>query len=181
MGERLRRAGVIDQPTDVFHLRFEELAGMGDPAALSAAEKRRYSDIVTARAAKRRALEGTPLLAMETLPARRGEGVLLMGMGASRGRATGMVRIIREASAFGTLRSGEVLVCAYTNPAWTPLFQRASAVVVDTGGIGSHAAIVAREYGIPAVMGTGNGTAVLTDGQSVTVDGTAGRVLDTRI
>jgi rifampicin phosphotransferase len=69
-----------------------------------------------------------------------------------------------------------VLVCPYTNPSWTPLFQRAAAVVVDTGGIGSHAAIVAREYGIPAVMASATGTAALTDGQVVTVDGETGRV-----
>jgi pyruvate,water dikinase len=56
------------------------------------------------------------------------------------------------------------------------LFQRAAAVVVDLGGLGSHAAIVAREYGIPAVMGTGSGTRTLTDGQMVVVDGTAGLV-----
>jgi pyruvate,water dikinase len=74
------------------------------------------------------------------------------------------------------MRSGDVLVCPYTNPAWTPLFQRAVAVVVDSGGVGSHAAIVAREYGIPAVMGTGTGTTVLIDGQRVTVDGASGLV-----
>jgi pyruvate,water dikinase len=84
--------------------------------------------------------------------------------------------VIREAAGFGRLRSGEVLVCPYTNPAWTPLFQRAAAVVVDSGGAGSHAAIVAREYGIPAVMGSATGTSVLTDGQVVTVDGDTGTV-----
>jgi len=183
MGERLHRAGILDQSADVFHLRFEELAGIRNPSLLAPHEKRRYSETVAARAAHRRALEGTPLLAMETLAAARHavDGVILTGTGASRGSVTGRVRIIRDASAFGTLESGEVLVCAYTNPAWTPLFQRAAAVVVDTGGMGSHAAIVAREYGIPAVMGTGNGTAVLRNGQVVTVDGTAGRVLETPI
>jgi pyruvate,water dikinase len=64
-----------------------------------------------------------------------------------------------------------------TNPAWTPLFQRAAAVVVDTGGLASHAAIVAREYGIPAVMGTLKGTKELEDGQWVQVDGSRGLVL----
>ena len=68
-------------------------------------------------------------------------------------------------------------MCPYTNPSWTPLFQRAAAVVVDAGGLASHAAIVAREYGIPAVMGTGTGTKVLQDGQQVLVDGSAGLVL----
>ena len=85
--------------------------------------------------------------------------------------------MIRGPAEFGQLRSGEILVCPYTNPAWTPLFQRAAAVVVDAGGLGSHAAIVAREYGIPAVMGTGSGTSVLADGQCVFVDGNLGVVL----
>ena len=69
-----------------------------------------------------------------------------------------------EPAGFASLLPGEVLVCPYTNPSWTPLFERAVAVVVDTGGLASHAAIVAREYGIPAVMGTGTGTRVLRDG-----------------
>ena len=101
---------------------------------------------------------------------------LVSGVAASGGRASGPVRVIREPAHFGAMRSGDVLVCPYTNPAWTPLFSHAAAVVVDSGGVGSHAAIVAREYGIPAVMGTGTGTTVLTDGQRVTVDGDSGLV-----
>jgi hypothetical protein len=69
-----------------------------------------------------------------------------------------------------------VLVCPYTNPSWTPLFQRCAAVVVDSGGAASHAAIIAREHGIPAIIGTARGTAELTDGQIVVVDGSTGRV-----
>jgi pyruvate,water dikinase len=102
--------------------------------------------------------------------------VLVSGTPASRGRAEGPVRIIRGPEEFGLLRSGDILVCPYTNPSWTPLFQRAAAVVVDMGGLGSHAAIVAREYGIPAVMGTGTGTRILAEGQPVIVDGSAGTV-----
>ena len=68
------------------------------------------------------------------------------------------MRVVLEPADFASLLPGEVLVCPYTNPSWTPLFERAAAVVVDTGGLASHAAIVAREYGIPAVMGTGVGT-----------------------
>jgi pyruvate,water dikinase len=104
------------------------------------------------------------------------KGALVTGTPASRGQAKGAVRIIRGPDEFGLLCSGEILVCPYTNPSWTPLFQRAAAVVVDLGGLGSHAAIVAREYGIPAVMGTGSGTRTLVDGQMVVVDGTAGVV-----
>ena len=86
------------------------------------------------------------------------------------------MRVVLEPADFASLLPGEVLVCPYTNPSWTPLFERAVAVVVDTGGLASHAAIVAREYGIPAVMGTGTGTRILRDGDVVTVDGDAGVV-----
>ena len=178
LGRRLTEAGVLTDPAEVHHLRFDELAGMDDGGALPAHERERYRRLVLARAAKRRELEGIPLLDPADLFAHRRHvpGTLLSGTPASRGQATGTVRIIHGPHEFGLLRSGEILVCPYTNPSWTPLFQRAAAVVVDTGGIGSHAAIVAREYGIPAVMGTGSGTRVLVDGQSVNVDGTAGRV-----
>ncbi len=84
--------------------------------------------------------------------------------------------MIREPAEFTKLRTGDILVCPYTNPAWTPLFQRAAAVVVDSGAIGSHAAIVAREYGLPAVMGTRTATTILRDGQRIRVDGTRGLV-----
>lgn len=178
LGRRLCEAGVLTEPAEVNHLRFEELAAMVDGAALPAGDREHVRRLVLARAAKRRELDAFPLLDPAVLfaRARRAPGALASGRPASRGQATGSVRIIRGPSEFGLLRSGEVLVCPYTNPSWTPLFQRAAAVVVDTGGIGSHAAIVAREYGIPAVMGTGSGTGVLRNGQLVLVDGTLGRV-----
>jgi rifampicin phosphotransferase len=178
LGRRLSEAGVLAEAAEVNYLRFEELAGMNDGGALPPAERERYRRLVLARSAKRRELDGIPLLDPASLfaPVHRRPGVLVSGRPASRGQATGTVRVIRGPDEFGLLRSGEILVCPYTNPSWTPLFQRAAAVVVDAGGIGSHAAIVAREYGIPAVMGTGSGTSTLLDGQSVTVDGTLGRV-----
>ncbi|WP_442543734.1 PEP/pyruvate-binding domain-containing protein [Arthrobacter sp. KN11-1C] len=181
LGRRLVLAGVLDEPDEIYHLRFEELESINDAddGALPASLRDRFRPLVLARAAKRRALEGIPLLDPALLFAgnRTVEGALVSGTAASRGQATGPVRVIRGPAEFGRLRSGEVLVCPYTNPAWTPLFQRAVAVVVDAGGLGSHAAIVAREYGIPAVMGTGAGTSILADGQRVFVDGTRGVVL----
>src|SRR3712207_5683898 len=87
---------------------------------------------------------------------------------------------IFEAAAFDTLAQGEVLVAPFTSPAWTPLFVRAAAVVVDSGGPASHAAIVAREYSIPAVMATVDGTRRLADGQMVRVDGSRGLVSQAR-
>ncbi len=98
------------------------------------------------------------------------------GIAASPGSYTGPVRVITSEAEFGRLRAGDVLVCPVTSPVWSVLFPSIGALVTDTGGILSHPAIIAREYGVPAVVATGNGTAVLHDGQLVTVDGTAGVV-----
>ncbi len=102
---------------------------------------------------------------------------LLAGVAGSPGRHTGTVRIVRTPDDFARLRQGEVLVCAVTDPAWSVLFGVAGAVVADGGGVLTHSAIIAREHGIPAVLATGSATTDLVDGQLVTVDGSAGRVL----
>jgi pyruvate,water dikinase len=86
------------------------------------------------------------------------------------------VRVLRGPEDFDRFRPGEVLVARATAPAWTPLFARASAVVTDGGTLAAHASLVAREYGIPAVVGTGDATARLADGHVVVVDGGAGTV-----
>lgn len=100
----------------------------------------------------------------------------LRGVGASSGVVRGVARIVRDEREFSRLGSGEILVCPYTNPAWTPLFTFAAGVVTNTGGAASHAAIVAREYGIPAVLGAAGATERIADGQEILVDGDAGRV-----
>ena len=100
----------------------------------------------------------------------------ITGVSGSSGKATGKVCIVRSPEEFDKLQQGEVLVCPCTDPEWTPLFTLASAVVVDTGGTLSHAAIVAREYGIPAVLAAGDATKKLKDGDIVIVDGTKGTV-----
>ncbi len=102
--------------------------------------------------------------------------VLLSGIGGSAGTAEGPVTVVRSPAEFGKLHKGDVLVCPYTDPEWTALFSLASAVVADTGGTLSHAAIVAREYGIPAVLGVGFGTKMLHDGDRIRVDGDNGTV-----
>jgi rifampicin phosphotransferase len=177
-GRRLTAAGVLSNAEDAFHLRLEELEAVTDPDRLTAAEADRLRAAARDRATRRAELAHVPMLSAASLldPAVADKDTLVTGVGASRGRASGPVRIIREPAEFGSMGSGDVLVCPYTNPAWTPLFQRAAAVVVDSGGVGSHAAIVAREYGIPAVMGTVIGTTVLVDGQLIMVDGDSGRV-----
>ena len=98
------------------------------------------------------------------------------GIAASPGRCTGTVRVIMDEEGFDRIQAGDVLVCPITSPVWSVLFASVGALVTDTGGVLSHAAIIAREYRVPAVVGVGNATALLEDGQRVTVDGTAGVV-----
>jgi pyruvate,water dikinase len=101
---------------------------------------------------------------------------IVSGIPASPGRATGIVRVIRGPDQFDEFEAGEILVAALTAPAWTPLFNHAAAVVTDVGSPAAHASIIAREYGIPAVVGCGDATARLQTGTRVTVDGTTGNV-----
>jgi phosphohistidine swiveling domain-containing protein len=100
----------------------------------------------------------------------------LQGIGASPGVAEGPARIVSSAADFGLVRSGDILVATTTTPAWTPLFPSLAGLVTETGGILSHAAIVAREYGLPAVVGADRATQLLTDGTIIRVDGSTGEV-----
>jgi pyruvate,water dikinase len=100
----------------------------------------------------------------------------LRGVPGSPGRYTGPVRLVRDETEFPKLRPGDVLVCPITSPAWSVLFVQAGAVVTDGGGVLAHTAVIAREYGLPAVLATGAATQRLRDGDRVTVDGTAGVV-----
>lgn len=104
-----------------------------------------------------------------------GENVIV-GLPASPGRATGHVRVVAGADDFAAFQDGEVLVARTTAPAWTPLFARAAAVVTDSGTLAAHASLVAREYGIPSVVGTTDATRRLSTGVRVTVDGSTGSV-----
>jgi len=105
----------------------------------------------------------------------RGEE-LVHGLGAAPGEAAGAVRVVSKREQAGELRDGEVLVTHMTAPDWVPLMRRAAAIVTDSGGMTCHAAIVSRELGIPCVVGTGEATRVLRDGEVVTVDAGAGLV-----
>jgi pyruvate,water dikinase len=113
-----------------------------------------------------------PVPEMEQQP----DATMITGPGVSPGKITAVARVITSPGAMDRLNKGEVLVTHLTTPAWTPLFAYAAALVTDLGGPLSHGSIVAREYGIPAVMGTGLATRRIRDGQVVTVDGAAGRV-----
>jgi pyruvate,water dikinase len=104
------------------------------------------------------------------------DGRELKGFAASSGVVEGPARVVTSAAEIGTLRQGEILVCQVTNPSWAPIFQKIAAAVSDIGGSMSHMAIVAREYGLPAVVGTGSATQRIRTGQRIRVDGGRGIV-----
>ena len=98
----------------------------------------------------------------------------IRGFAASSGVVEGPARIVKSVAEIGRLQKGDILVCPITNPTWAPIFQKIAGAVSDIGGSMSHAAIVAREFGLPAVVGTGNATARIKDGQRIRVDGGRG-------
>jgi pyruvate,water dikinase len=100
----------------------------------------------------------------------------IRGFAASSGVAEGVARVVKSVEEIDRLRYGDILVCRVTNPTWAPIFQKIAAAVSDIGGSMSHAAIVAREYGLPAVVGTGTATQKIKDGQRIRVDGGRGVV-----
>jgi rifampicin phosphotransferase len=182
LGETLRAGGVIDQAEDVFFLTRAEL---DTRAPLQELVNQRRGTWEGQRRLLAPLTIGRPprLLAKELLAAVEAVRTTgptpedaIAGQPASPGRATGPVRIIHGPGDFDRFQPGEVLVARTTAPAWTPLFARAAAVVTDGGTLAAHASLVAREYGIPAVVATGDATTRLDNGQIVTVDGGAGIV-----
>ncbi len=178
LGRRLVAAGRIAVPDDVYWLRPEEVRGAPVPAG--AVDQRKALWRGRMRVTPPQMLPKSRLLdRFEYLfPAGSGEqsGPVLRGIGASAGQVTAPARVLGGPADFARMRAGDVLVASITTPAWTSLFTMASAVVTDVGGPLSHSSIVAREYGIPAVLGTGVATRRITDGALVRVDGDAGTV-----
>jgi len=183
LGRRLTASGAIARPEDIYWLEageVDELAaslGRGEPLSSHAAS------VETRKAGWQRARKITPPTALpektwlaRLMAPKKAETNTLKGYGASAGTVTAPACVLRGPEDFPQMRPGDVLVAVTTTPAWTPLFVMASAVVTDIGGPLSHSSIVAREYGIPAVMATGVATRRIHNGQTVTVDGTSGTV-----
>ncbi len=101
---------------------------------------------------------------------------ILKGIPASKGKVRSVARVILNEASFAKFKPGEILVVRQTSPAWTPLLAVADGVVTEIGGALSHAAIVAREYGIPAVVGVENATKIITSGQLIEIHGEKGTV-----
>jgi pyruvate,water dikinase len=178
LGRRLVEAGVIEQVDDVFWLRRAELTAREPRAAQVAQRKEVWRG--QRRATPPQVLpKGSMMDRFEAfLPAASTEqtGRVLKGTGASAGQVTATARVLGGPADFGRMQPGDVLVASITTPAWTSLFAMASAVVTDVGGPLSHSSIVAREYGIPAVLGTAVATRRIPDGARIRVDGDAGTV-----
>jgi phosphohistidine swiveling domain-containing protein len=203
LGHRLADRGQIDVRDDVFHLQVDEArAALRDGAPRHAVVTRAKGERAWVLAHPGPASYGNdpgPPPSFASVPdearlanegflwtvdrifgpdttGRSGTDGAITGIAASPGSYTGPARLIRNEAEFDRLRAGDVLVCPVTSPVWSVLFPSVGALVTDTGGMLSHPAIIAREYGIPAVVATGNATSALRDGQLVTVDGTAGVV-----
>ena len=114
--------------------------------------------------------------AFETQKRNADDSAILKGFAVSPGKVTGVATVILSPADFQAMTPDTILVCPTTTPAWTPLFAQAVGLVTDIGGILAHGSIVAREYGIPAVMGTGNSTQRIVSGQRIRVDGDTGCV-----
>ncbi len=187
-GAELAAAGVLARPDDIFFLHFEELTGENEERGTRNEELGRGRDWRALVAQRRQIYErerlrrqvprillsdGTAFF--EGLGADSGDGAL-SGSPVSPGVVEGVVHVVfdpRDAQ----LAPGEILVCPGTDPSWTPLFLTAGGLVMEVGGLMTHGSVVAREYGIPAVVGVHEATKRLQTGQRVRVDGTAGRVV----
>ena len=186
IGASLVDRGVIQDVDDVFFLTRAEVLDV-----LARANRTEPIDVRPRRARRAEQALLVPPLVVGRLPrmaesmwksfstqvgARRSERALVNGTPASAGRATGAVRVVRGPDDFDAFQAGEILVAPITAPAWTPLFSRAAGLVTDVGSAACHASLVAREFGIPAVVGTGDATARLRTGMRVTIDGGTGVV-----
>jgi pyruvate,water dikinase len=179
LGRRLVVAGVIADPADVFWLRVAEVErAEGDLRA--EVEDRKMTWRGQRRVNPPQLLpKGSWFEAMRRwMPAASEDqsGDVIKGIGGSGGQVTGTARVLAGPQDFAQLQPGDILVASITTPAWTTLFSIAGGVVTDIGGPLSHSSIVAREYGIPAVLGTGAATRWAVDGETLTVDGDAGTV-----
>ncbi len=192
LGGRLTEAGSLHDPDDVFFLRTEELeaasaarsVGSARPELARLAAERR--DLREARKRLNPPVSVPPegqmrfgpirLTTFEPIPADDSFGPTLTGFAVSSGQVTAAASVIRSPADFDQMVPGTILVCSTTTPAWTPLFAQAVGLVTDIGGALAHGSIVAREYGIPAVMGASQATRRVRSGDLLRVDGDTGTV-----
>jgi pyruvate,water dikinase len=192
LGRRLTDAGSLTTPDDVFFLKTTELTaasvsraeGVSRPGLAYLAHARRelrearkrLEPPITVPPSGRLMFGPFALTMFEPQPRSAGDGPTLTGFAVSPGQVTAPTSVIRSPADFDQMAPDTILVCPTTTPAWTPLFSQAKGLVTDIGGALAHGSIVAREYGIPAVMGTGTATNRIVSGQRLHVDGDTGTV-----
>ncbi len=189
LGRRLVRHRSIDQVNDVFMLTTEEIAsGLAGVNHRDVVAKRRAEIARWARLTPPPSLGEAPseedidpllaaMIKVDAPPAPREQtATVIRGTPASPGSARGSAKVARSLEEASTVEPGQILVCEMTLPPWSVLFSTIGAVVADTGGVLSHCATVAREYGIPCVVGTIVGTTTIPDGAMLAVDGATGEV-----
>jgi pyruvate,water dikinase len=190
LGARMVRGGFLDDPSDVFFVTQAEIKKMFGAAAPDIDVSQVKQDVRVRRARWKEQLSLKPPVLIPSsyrvlgfrmsrfMPEHGGAGTgnQIRGAPVSPGRVTAPASVIGSVAEFHAMKAGNVLVAPVTSPAWTPLLAMASGLVTDVGNLLSHASIVAREYGIPAVIGTGVATRRIANGQIVTVDGDVGCV-----
>jgi pyruvate,water dikinase len=183
VGARLAEAGVFDDPTEILFFDRSEVPGL----LLHPVDRRATVAERTAtldRQARTRPPRTVGKPSESTGGGDRFDGERfasdradeLRGTGASAGVVRGRARVTLTAADFSAVQAGDIIVCPSSNPSWVPLFAIAGGLVTDTGGVLSHAAVVAREFALPAVVGTGDATQRIADGRQVEIDGTSGIV-----
>jgi pyruvate,water dikinase len=192
IGRKLVEAGRLDEPDDVLFLRYNELRALiGNAAGLDS------RGLIRTRRAEREASKrirprdwiGTvtptqlafPYLVNWGYPERFHRAAAtddrrITGIAGSPGQVEGVARVVQTIDEFDDVQAGDILVCQMTNPAWVVLFTKIAGLVTDTGGTTSHPAVLSREFGIPAVIGTSDATRRISTGDRIRVDGSAGVV-----
>jgi pyruvate,water dikinase len=192
IGRKLVDEGRLDAPDDVLFLRYNELRMLiGDASALDARATvaQRRAEREAAKQRKPRNWVGTvtpsqlafPYLVNWGYPERfyqeaSADTTTVKGIAGSPGVAEGVARVVLSVEEFDAVADGDILVCQMTNPAWVVLFTKIAALVTDTGGTTSHPAVLSREFGIPAVIGTSTATHTIRTGDRIRVDGSNGVV-----
>ena len=171
VGEELKAMGMIDDPMDVFFLEYRDLYGNEKLQDKVSANKEAYNLNMNLNAPRLLSSTGESIYAI----AEEVDGAL-SGTPVSAGVYEGIARVLSSPDESKKIEKGDVLITRGTNPAWTPLFLNLGAIVMETGGPISHGAVVAREYGVPAVVGVGEATSLIRDGQKVRVNGETGQV-----
>lgn len=179
LGNRFKQRSLLMEANDIFYCSWPDLFAIlngqwdGDGLGALLTDRRTVHEQKELASAPDLIMDEKPVFSQALL---QPSGNYLQGVGAATGKASGLARLINSPNEGSRLQPGEILVAPSTDPGWTPLFLKASALIMETGGFLSHGAIVAREYGVPAVVNVPGVMRLIKDGQQITVDGYNGKI-----